>query len=653
MSAIWLGVVCLGGWWISVSRDFPSTERWPWEWALAGVLLCQLARGHVARTQVHAGTTIGLAGLLGVVAVFIPVAEFRAVVCVLAGAYVASAVISRSRRMEWVSAGALTAAVVLVFQGLGVVVYSVLAHRLHELGAAGVSVVASVLRLLGVNAAERAGQLLLAEPDGAVSLELGWEHAGLLMLLLVAMAAVPVACLHARRPLSLLGRMLLVLGAYALVRLVALTAVYSVVPLGRIFWSPTAQMVSFLPLGIILGRLFRPELPTRSLAPARVDFPGWGRIGGAAAASLAAAALIVCAATFADPGAEKQGRVVVDEGHSDWEWSDEPLGTEKYGLRSTYSFTSMFEHLAKIWRVDRTREELTTESLSNVDVLVLKMPTSPYSDAEVEAVVAFVEAGGGLWLIGDHTDVFGSSTYLNAVSERFGMRFCFDYVFDLGTGGLDIYRRPSVAPHPVVRHVPPFMFATGCSLSTSLGCDSAMTGVRLGSLRGDYSQKNFFPVPGPRESLRFGSFCQMASRVYGRGRVLAFSDSTSFSSFFFFIPGKVELALGSIDWLNRTNAFSWANQVAGWLGVLAAGVALLVLRRLPVAFAFAAVAGGAIAGGTAALHASDALGAAAYPKVEVEGERRWVGFDLAHSGIFLPIERLQSPVDVDYSTFFV
>lgn len=82
-------------------------------------------------------------------------------------------------------------------------------------------------------------------------------------------------------------------------------------------------------------------------------------------------------------------------------------------------------------------------------MLVLKTPTREYSLGEINAIQRFVRRGGGLLLIGEHTDVFGTGTHLNAVAERFGFRFRFDCLFGVDSVFEEHWNRP-LTPHPIL-----------------------------------------------------------------------------------------------------------------------------------------------------------------------------------------------------------
>ena len=256
---------------------------------------------------------------------------------------------------------------------------------------------------------------------------------------------------------------------------------------------------------------------------------------------------------FHDPGIRKQGKILIDEGHSDWEWTVKKFDTEWYGRQSTYNYYSLAEYIKYFYQVEQKTDSLTDELLKEYDILMIKTPTEPFSNSEIEAIKKFVENGGGLFMIGDHTNVFGITTNLNPIASEFGLKFCYDGQYDL-SGELSVYRPPEVLPHPVVQRMPAFLFATGCTMEAPLTAENVIIGYGIKSIYLDYSQKNFFPKNAAREeTIEFGLFLQAAGTKYGKGRILGFTDSTVWSNFYMFIPGKPELLLGCVEWLNRQN----------------------------------------------------------------------------------------------------
>jgi hypothetical protein len=256
---------------------------------------------------------------------------------------------------------------------------------------------------------------------------------------------------------------------------------------------------------------------------------------------------------FVDPGEQKSGRILIDEKHSNWEWSTDQFDTVKYGERTTYNYFSLAEYLKHYYKVDQKFEELTDVLLINYDILFIKTPTEPYNINEINAIRSFVKNGGSLFLIGDHTNVFGTSTNLNPIANLFGVRFNYDGQYDL-EGELSVFKQPMVIPHPVVQNMPTFMFATGCTLEVPFLAENVIVGYGNKSVNLDYSRRNFFPINIDRENMEFGLFVQAAGVTFGKGRAFFFTDSTVWSNFYMFIPGKPELLLGIIEWLNRKNS---------------------------------------------------------------------------------------------------
>lgn len=280
-----------------------------------------------------------------------------------------------------------------------------------------------------------------------------------------------------------------------------------------------------------------------------------------------------------DRGKAKAGRVLIDDGHSDWEWVETPMTPDVFGSKSTYNFHGFGRLLAQYYDVTVTHDPLSPAALAHTDVLVLKTPTRPYEAAEIAAVHEFVRAGGGLYLISDHTNIFGMSTWLNQVAESLGFTFNSDAVFDLWSRSDQLWRQDSPLPHPAVAGLEQYRFLTSCSIRPGWTTRVAMAGAQAGSALVCYHESNFFNPHPPRAEFRFGRMIQLASTRVGRGRVLGFTDSTTYSNFAVFWPGRLEQLLAALEWLNRRNsALPWT-WVAGLGGLLLCGW-LALARRL-------------------------------------------------------------------------
>jgi hypothetical protein len=338
------------------------------------------------------------------------------------------------------------------------------------------------------------------------------------------------------------------------------------------FWNPWYTLLSFLPLALLLMKILQLKNEDNRKKTILVLKLSKNNI---IAMLLIFVFIFSIIGTFAfqDPGNNKNGRVLIDELHSDWEDSTRPLDKEWYGVLSTYNYYSWVEWLNYYYKINRNvNNTLTIGLLDNYDILILKCPTNPYSDEEINAIIQFVEQGGGLFLIGDHTNVFGMNTYLNTVANKFGISFKTDATYELGTGALSSYIPGDIFTHPIVYNLEQFDFMTSCTLDAPFFSENVILGNKLINEPGTYSTENFFSESIATTESEFGYFLQSVAVKHGKGRVVAFTDSTVFSSFSVFTDGYQTYSLGVFNYLNRENVYSYINTL--FLGI---GIVFLIL----------------------------------------------------------------------------
>ncbi|MCB9870769.1 MAG: hypothetical protein H6837_13005 [Planctomycetes bacterium] len=318
--------------------------------------------------------------------------------------------------------------------------------------------------------------------------------------------------------------------------------------------------------------------------------------------AMIAAVCITFGATWRPSGATKGGRVLVDEHHcqmDDWtkqRWRHKRFDTtstlrvfdpEWFGDAAAYNYATLFDYCSRFFTMSHNLQRLDEAPLAATDVLVLKVPSHPFTPAEVEAVRRFVERGGGLLLVGEHTSVFGSGVCLNQVARQFGFAFRYDCLFQLHREGPDssaVYKQrytPPRVPHPVVQRMGPLDFAVSCSIDPGLSAgDAVILGTGLRNADADYFSPNFYPQPHETTSALYGAFVQLWSTRYGAGRVLAFTDSTIFANFSVCEPGKRELFLGMLQWLNHQPTAKGVTPRMLWSGGLLSALLALLLAGL-------------------------------------------------------------------------
>ncbi|RLF28912.1 MAG: hypothetical protein DRN08_00745 [Thermoplasmata archaeon] len=407
-----------------------------------------------------------------------------------------------------------------------------------------------------------------------------WEKLGLYPWLNIILGATLLILLMEKKRKTLYLLSLLLVGIiYLLVRYIIFIPLYINVVDLQVFYNPFCLFLSFLPFTLLLMKLF----PIRDLRINLKCFTNFNINKKHVLSTITTFIFIfslIGAFLFQDPGVEKRGRILIDEMHSEWENTTRPLDKEWYGVLSTYNYYSWAEWLDHYYSVDiNLNSTLNTDLLSRYDILVLKCPTNSYSDEEIKSVIQFVKNGGGLYLIGDHTNVFGINTFLNQISEHFGIRFKTDATYELGTGGLSVYKPDSLLPHPIVQHIKQFSFMTSCTLQVPLTSENIIIGNRLISEPGTYSTENFFRESVSSPDSEYGLFIQAAAVKHGKGRVVAFTDSTCFSSFCIFTDGYQKFNLATMEYLNRINKYSYINNLFILIAAVALPISVYMLKK--------------------------------------------------------------------------
>ncbi len=329
----------------------------------------------------------------------------------------------------------------------------------------------------------------------------------------------------------------------------------------RWFWSgwthlallavPVLMAWRFFPLPVGRGELSAAD-PNVQATPAISS----GRQFLAGVLACAAAAALTAAMLWDPAGPRKPGRIIVEEYNPDpekvWERTDKPFDTQWYGNDAGYTYYCIFDYLGHFYDVARLTQPISDAVLQDCDVLVLKTPTRPaYAPDEVANIRRFVDRGGGLLLIGEHTNVFGTSACLNPVAKLFGFKYVPDCVFGVDSVFKDVLE-PGRAAHPSVQYVKKMDFATSCSLDVGYSFGrAAILAAGLKNKTAEYHVDNYYPQPFDTAQMRYGAFIQLWSTGYGQGRLLGFTDSTDFSNFCVFDPGKAELMTSMVEWLNH------------------------------------------------------------------------------------------------------
>ncbi|MGD0517469.1 MAG: hypothetical protein ABSA26_08045, partial [Thermoguttaceae bacterium] len=286
-----------------------------------------------------------------------------------------------------------------------------------------------------------------------------------------------------------------------------------------------------------------------------------------------------------------------------------PYDTTWYGELSAYNYAAIYDYLSQYYKMGRILEsdKIDDRTLGQCDVLIIKTPTTRYSRDEVDAVLRFVDRGGGVLFIGDHTNVYKTSTIMNDMTRPMGFIFRDDLLFSNEASAYDQHFDPPWAMHPSLQYMPPMEFAVSCSIDPGFSHGRAViTSTGLWSMPPEYHHENYHPIAQYCADMRYGAFVQVWAAWHGQGRTMAYTDSTIFSNFATFQPGHAEIILGIIEWLNHANPLLDPRPWLTLLGFMALCMGLIISRRRSVAWLLllaAAICGWVLtAEGLTALH---------------------------------------------------
>jgi hypothetical protein len=153
--------------------------------------------------------------------------------------------------------------------------------------------------------------------------------------------------------------------------------------------------------------------------------------------------------------------------------------------------------------------------------------------------------------------------------------------------------------------------------------------------------------------MPFGAFLQMVGVKSGKGRVVGFTDSTTYSNFEAFFAGKPELLLGALSWLNRENRWNWLHFLFLVLGAACFGAGVKTLQREKRTwFFYLSLVVCAFFAATAFLCASQLLNRWNYATPVPRTPFTKVLFEQEHGNYELPLQGFTKEHDKSYEVFY-
>ncbi len=229
----------------------------------------------------------------------------------------------------------------------------------------------------------------------------------------------------------------------------------------------------------------------------------------------------------ANSGSETQKTVLFYK-HGALDWDTAKFG--KYGQRSGGMFGLMPKYLRSADFTSRIIEKLTPVELANADVLVMINLNRELTKKELFTVWQFVRHGGGLLLLGDHTDLAGHMKNFNKVLMHVPLKLKFDsampsrYTWD---------NLMEIRPHPITNGHG-YAVKRSWWVGASLQCDYPAVPLVVGKYC--YSDKGYKnnPEKAYLGNRRFDSYERLNDNVlaaivpYGKGRIMVCGDTSAY-----------------------------------------------------------------------------------------------------------------------------
>jgi len=217
-------------------------------------------------------------------------------------------------------------------------------------------------------------------------------------------------------------------------------------------------------------------------------------------------------------------------------------------------------------------DNITQEILNESNVLVIININETFTKKEFDMIWDFVDDGGSLLVLGDHTNISGIMDTLNNLLKPVGIKYKFDAALSLKNHWTECY---SLMNHQItqkIRNDNEVGISVGASLELSASAFPIIIGKYGYSDRGDPLKiSNAFLGDyeyEPGEQL--GDVILCAGAYYGKGKVIVFGDTSTFQNPV--IPYSYSTVSGVFSWLSnsRTKSLDYAQIVMSIIALIIA-----------------------------------------------------------------------------------
>ncbi len=219
------------------------------------------------------------------------------------------------------------------------------------------------------------------------------------------------------------------------------------------------------------------------------------------------------------------------------------------------------------------------DPLTPDQILVITNMDAPLSKAEFDRIWAFVRAGGGLWVLGDHTFVKNGRNHVNDLLAPSHIRLNHDSAQFYPQGWFNSYRIRQGTAFSALKD------PAENRLSILVGSSLDLTPPARPLIMGRFGYGDWGPAEEDEKrgwlgdfkyqvNERLGDLVLVAGEQVGAGKVLVFGDTTSF--FNLNLTRSFELLRSVLTWFGEPSSCSWfLSRTAEWLAVILLVLALI------------------------------------------------------------------------------
>ncbi len=264
--------------------------------------------------------------------------------------------------------------------------------------------------------------------------------------------------------------------------------------------------------------------------------------------------------------------ILIDVVHAN-DFSEIPITPDNYFYHHLYGFNKAFGYLKREGvRINTHRQGIiTSEILAETKLLFINLPSAerpPFYVSEIKAITEYVQNGGSLFLITDHSNCYFHSHRLMPLLHEFDIKvptwtLCEVSPKILGTGNSWFYV-DHFEKHPVTQGLHHIAFQTSGVVderyAIAWSSEKAWGDNFYIELYGESDIACYGNFKRDRDEPN-GPFGTVLAKEFGKGRIVIVADQNLFSAFFLNYADNYKLWFNIFAWLLRNDHFLNADEI--------------------------------------------------------------------------------------------